>query len=59
MHTAHTHSFAELLQSAVSEPGTLSQANRQFHSYSLSCRTSGPDFERIARDIDDISLTYS
>ena len=27
--------FAELLQSAVHEPGTLSQAYRQFHTYSL------------------------
>ncbi len=27
--------FAELLQSVVHEPGTLSQAYRQFHSYSL------------------------
>ena len=28
-------SFAALLQSAVNEPGTLSQAYQQFHSYSL------------------------
>ena len=28
-------SFADLLQSAVHDPGTLSQAYRQFHSYSL------------------------
>ena len=27
--------FAELLQKAVTEPGTISQAYRQFHSYSL------------------------
>ncbi len=27
--------FADLLQSAVHEPGTLSQAYQQFHSYSL------------------------
>ena len=27
--------FATLLQSAVNEPGTLSQAYQQFHSYSL------------------------
>ena len=27
--------FAELLQSAVNDPGTLSQAYRQFHTYSL------------------------
>ena len=27
--------FAALLQSAVHEPGTLSQAYRQFHTYSL------------------------
>ena len=35
MHTVHTQSFAELLQSAVAEPGTLSAAYQQFHSYSL------------------------
>ena len=35
MHKVHTQSFAELLQSAVQEPGTLSNAYRQFHSYSL------------------------
>src|SRR5262245_40179994 len=28
-------SFAELLQSAVTEPGTISDAYRQFHNYSL------------------------
>ncbi len=27
--------FAELLKNAVNEPGTLSQAYQQFHSYSL------------------------
>ncbi len=27
--------FADLLQSAVNEPGIISQAYRQFHSYSL------------------------
>ncbi len=27
--------FAALLQDAVNEPGTLSQAYQQFHSYSL------------------------
>ena len=27
--------FAELLQKAVTEPGTISQAYRQFHSFSL------------------------
>ncbi len=27
--------FADLLQSAVHEPGILSQAYQQFHSYSL------------------------
>ncbi len=27
--------FADLLQSAVHEPGTLSQAYRQFHQYSM------------------------
>ena len=27
--------FADLLQHAVTEPGTVSQAYRQFHSYSL------------------------
>ena len=37
MHTVHTQSFAELLQSAVEEPGTLSAAYQQFHSYSLGC----------------------
>ena len=35
MHTVHTQSFAELLQSAVEEPGTLSAAYQQFHNYSL------------------------
>ena len=35
MHTTQTQSFAELLQSAVEEPGTLSAAYQQFHSYSL------------------------
>ena len=35
MHTTQAHSFAELLQSAVAEPGTLSAAYQQFHSYSL------------------------
>ncbi len=28
-------SFADLLQSAVTEPGTISNAYRQFHTYSL------------------------
>ncbi len=35
MHHKQTQSFAELLQSAVNEPGTLSQAYRQFHAYSV------------------------
>ena len=35
MHTTNTQSFAELLQSAVAEPGTLSAAYQQFHSFSL------------------------
>ncbi len=35
MHKAQTLSFAELLQSAVKEPGRLSLAYQQFHSYSL------------------------
>ncbi len=35
MHKGQTQSFAELLQSAVAEPGTLSAAYQQFHSYSL------------------------
>src|SRR5688572_17320538 len=32
---APTASFADLLRSAVIEPGTISAAYRQFHSYSL------------------------
>ncbi len=28
-------SFGHLLQTAVTEPGTISRAYRQFHSYSL------------------------
>ncbi len=35
MHHKQTQSFAELLQSAVEEPGTLSAAYQQFHTYSL------------------------
>ena len=35
MATPSPQGFAALLQSAVHEPGTLSQAYRQFHSYSL------------------------
>ncbi len=35
MATPSPKGFADLLQSAVTEPGTLSQAYRQFHSYSL------------------------
>ena len=35
MATPSPKGFADLLQSAVHEPGTLSQAYRQFHSYSL------------------------
>ena len=31
MHTGPTPSFAELLQSAVAEPGTLSQAYQATH----------------------------
>ena len=33
--TSPPKGFAALLQSAVHEPGTLSQAYRQFHNYSL------------------------
>jgi antirestriction protein ArdC len=33
--TASTHAFADLLQQAVTEPGIISAAYRQFHSYSL------------------------
>ena len=35
MATSSTKSFADLLQSAVSEPGSISQAYQQFHTYSL------------------------
>jgi len=35
MATPSTKSFADLLQSAVSEPGIMSQAYQQFHTYSL------------------------
>ena len=35
MHHKNTQSFAELLQSAVEELGTLSAAYQQFHAYSL------------------------
>ncbi len=35
MATPSPKGFAELLQSAVHEPGILSQAYQQFHSYSL------------------------
>ena len=35
MATPSTKSFADLLQSAVSEPGSISQAYQQFHTYSL------------------------
>ena len=35
MATPSPKGFAALLQSAVHEPGTLSQAYQQFHSYSL------------------------
>ena len=35
MATPTTTGFAELLQSAVHEPGTISRAYRQFHTYSL------------------------
>jgi hypothetical protein len=31
----NVHSFADLLRSAVSEPGTISAAYRQFHTYSI------------------------
>ena len=37
MATTITPAFAELLQKAVSEPGTLSSAYSQFHNYSLLC----------------------
>src|SRR6185503_19029712 len=33
--TAPAHTFADLLRSAVSEPGIVSAAYRQFHSYSI------------------------
>src|SRR5262245_63204089 len=33
--TASAHSFVDLLQSAVNEPGIISTAYRQFHNYSL------------------------
>ncbi len=35
MATPTPTSFAGLLQSAVTDPGTLSRAYRQFHQYSL------------------------
>ena len=35
MSTPTTATFADLLKTAVTEPGTISQAYRQFHSYSL------------------------
>ncbi len=35
MATPSPKAFAALLQSVVHEPGTLSQAYRQFHTYSL------------------------
>ena len=35
MATPSPKAFAALLQSAVTEPGTLSQAYRQFHTYSV------------------------
>jgi hypothetical protein len=35
--TTITPAFAELLQKAVTEPGTLSVAYSQFHTYSLLC----------------------
>jgi antirestriction protein ArdC len=33
--TASVHSFADLLQSAVNEPGIISRAYQQFHNYSF------------------------
>jgi antirestriction protein ArdC len=33
--TANAHAFADLLQKAVTEPGIISAAYRQFHQYSL------------------------
>ena len=33
-----TPSFAELLRSAVTEPGIISSAYRQFHAYSIGNR---------------------
>ena len=57
--TSSIVSFADLLASAVTEPGILSAAYRQFHSYSLGnqllawgqCqqREIPPGRERIAR----------
>ena len=35
MQNSNNPTFAELLRSAVAEPGTLSSAYQQFHSYSL------------------------
>ena len=32
--------FADLLQRAVTEPGTISDAYRQFHNYSMGVRAS-------------------
>ncbi len=40
MHKVQTQSFAELLQSAVEEPGTLSAAYQQFHAYSVGISSS-------------------
>jgi hypothetical protein len=37
MATSITPAFAELLQKAVTEPGILSSAYSQFHTYSLLC----------------------
>ena len=40
--TPSVASFADLLRSAITDPGTISTAYRQFHSYSLgNGRTSG------------------
>ena len=45
MHTTHTQSFAELLQSAVAEPGRLSAARQGRVPASVDCR--------IGRNLDE------